>query len=72
MDFAVSLSKIRSGKDSIWVIVDRLTKSAHFLSIKISSTLDTLAKLYVNEIVSSHGVPISIILDRDPKFTSHF
>ena len=56
MGFVVGLSKIRCGKDAIWVIVDRLTKSTHSLPIKISSSLDMLARLYVNKIVSRHGV----------------
>lgn len=49
MDFVVGFPKTRKGNDSIWVIVDRLTKSVHFLSIKISCTLDRLANIYVNE-----------------------
>ena len=58
--------------DSIWVIVDRLTKSAHFLHVKTFYNADKLANLYVNKIVRLHGVPVSIIFDRDPKFTSRF
>ena len=72
MDFVVGLPRTASGKDTIWVIVDRLTKTAHFIPIRISFSLDRLAKLYVNEIVSKHGVPASIISDRDPRFTSRF
>ena len=72
MDFVVGLPRTASGKDAIWVIINRLTKIAHFISIKISFSLDMLAKLYVNEIVSIHGVPVSIISDRDPRFTSRF
>jgi transposase InsO family protein len=56
----------------IWVIVDRLTKSAHFLPIKETDDIEILARLYVKEIVSRHGVPISIISDRDSRFTSRF
>ena len=70
MDFVVSLPKTRNGKDAIWVIVDRLIKSVDFLPIKISSSLDRLARLYVNEIISRLGIPASIISDRDPRFTS--
>ena len=64
----------RSPKDhnAIWVIVDRMTKSAHFLPIQMKYSLDQLAQLYVNEIVRLHGVLASIVLDRDPRFTSHF
>jgi RNase H-like domain found in reverse transcriptase/Reverse transcriptase (RNA-dependent DNA polymerase)/Retroviral aspartyl protease/Integrase zinc binding domain/Retrotransposon gag protein len=72
MDFVVGLPLTLSGHDSIWVIVDRLTKSAHFLPIKINYPLARLAQLYVNEIVRLHGVPESIISDRDPRFTSEF
>ena len=72
MDFVVGLSRTASGRDAIWVIVDRLTKTAHFIPIRISFSLDRLARLYVNEIVSKHGVPASIISDRDPRFTSRF
>ncbi|KAJ9547141.1 hypothetical protein OSB04_019684 [Centaurea solstitialis] len=72
MDFVTKLPKNKKGHDSIWVIVDRLTKSAHFLPIKESFSIDRLAQLYVNEIVMRHGVPISIISDRDSRFTSRF
>ena len=70
IDFIMGLPRIASGKDAIWVIIDRLTKIVHFIPIRISFSLDRLARLYVNEIVSKHGVPISIISDRDPRFTS--
>ena len=72
MDFIVGLPRTENGRDAVWVIIDRLTKSAHFLPVKTSFSLDKLAKLYVNEIVSRHGVPMSIVSDRDPWFTSHF
>ncbi|KAJ9536428.1 hypothetical protein OSB04_un000386 [Centaurea solstitialis] len=72
MDFVTKLPKTKKGHDSIWVIVDRLTKSAHFLPIKESFSIDRLAQLYVDEIVMRHGVPISIISDRDSRFTSRF
>ena len=72
MDFIDGLPRSRSGHSSIWVIVDRLTKSAHFVPIKSSRTASHLAKLYVKEIVRLHGVPSSIVSDRDPLFTSHF
>nr|GEV16006.1 hypothetical protein [Tanacetum cinerariifolium] len=61
-----------SGHDTIWVIVDRLTKSAHFLPIREDYKMERLARLNLNDIVSRHGVPISIILDRDSRFTSRF
>ncbi|KAJ9544459.1 hypothetical protein OSB04_024166 [Centaurea solstitialis] len=72
MDFVTKLPKTKKGHDSIWVIVDRLTKSAHFLPIKESFSIDRLAQLYVDEIVMRHGVPISIISVRDSRFTSRF
>ncbi|EOX99710.1 Uncharacterized protein TCM_008507 [Theobroma cacao] len=58
------------GKDAIWVIVDRLTKSAHFLAVHSSYSIEKLAQLYIDEIVRLHGVPVSIVSDRDPRFTS--
>jgi hypothetical protein len=61
MDFVVGLPKTLSGQDVIWVIVDRLMKSAHFLPIKITDSLDKLTKMYVREIVRLHGVPVSIV-----------
>ncbi|XP_072093102.1 transposon Tf2-1 polyprotein isoform X3 [Arachis hypogaea] len=72
MDFVIGLPKTRSGCDAIWVVVDRLTKSAHFLPIQISCTMEELARMYIKEIVRLHGVPSTIISDRDPRFTSRF
>ncbi|KAJ9566027.1 hypothetical protein OSB04_001993 [Centaurea solstitialis] len=72
MDFVTKLPKTKKGHDTIWVIVDRLTKSAHFLPIKETYSIDKLAQLYVDEIVMRHGVPISIISDSDSRFTSRF
>ncbi|GJU45183.1 putative reverse transcriptase domain-containing protein [Tanacetum coccineum] len=72
MDFVSGLPKTPSGYDSIWVIVDRLTKSAHFLPIKKTDSMEKLMQLYLKEVVCRHGVPISIILDRDSHFTSRF
>ncbi|KAD4981917.1 hypothetical protein E3N88_18588 [Mikania micrantha] len=72
MDFITKLPKTTSGCDTIWVIVDRLTKSAHFLPIKETDKLDKLTRIYLKEVVTRHGVPISIISDRDSRFTSHF
>ena len=70
MNFIVGLLKIANGKDAIWVIIDRLMKTAYFIPIKISFSLDRLTRLYVNEIVRKHGLPTSIISDRDLRFTS--
>ncbi|GKD25390.1 putative reverse transcriptase domain-containing protein [Tanacetum coccineum] len=72
MDFITKLPKMMSGQDSIWVIVDRLTKSAHFLPMKETDSREKLTRQYLKEVVSRHGVPVSIISDRDSKFTSHF
>ncbi|KAL5842189.1 hypothetical protein ACOSQ3_012792 [Xanthoceras sorbifolium] len=72
MDFVTRLPLTRSKHNAIWVIVDRLTKSAHFLSIRTDYSLDRLAELYIREIVKLLGVPASIISDRDPRFTSKF
>ncbi|GKD27894.1 reverse transcriptase domain-containing protein [Tanacetum coccineum] len=70
MDFITKLPKTKSGHDTIWVIVDRLTKSAHFLVMREDYSIEILAKLYIDEIVARHGVPMSIISDRDGRFTS--
>ena len=72
MDFVVGLPRTRVGFDTIWVIVDRLTKSVHFLHIRNKFSLDRLVGLYISEIVRLHGVPISIVSDRDLRFTSQF
>ena len=61
MDFVVGLPRTRAGFDAIWVIVDRLTKSAHFLLVRTKSSLDRLAELYINEIVKLHEVSVSIV-----------
>ncbi|GKA02081.1 hypothetical protein Tco_0674746 [Tanacetum coccineum] len=72
MDFVTKLPKTSSRHDTIWVIVDRLTKSAHFIPTKETDSMESLTRLYINEIVSRNGVPISIISDRDSRFTSRF
>ncbi|GJT39100.1 putative reverse transcriptase domain-containing protein [Tanacetum coccineum] len=72
MDFVTKLPKTSTGQDTIWVIVDRLTKSAHFLPMKETDSMEKLTRQYLKEVVSRHGVPVSIIFDRDSKFTSHF
>nr|GEW12520.1 reverse transcriptase domain-containing protein [Tanacetum cinerariifolium] len=64
MDFVTKLPKTAAGQDTIWVIVDRLTKSAHFLPMREDDTLEKLARQYLKEVVSKHGVPVSIILDQ--------
>jgi len=72
MDFVTHLPKSTRGYDAIWVIVDRLMKCAHFLSINQKLLMDRLEELYVREVVRLHGVPTSIVSDRDPRFTSRF
>ena len=70
MDFISSLPRMQAGNDSVWVIVDRLTKSTHFLPIKMDCSLEKLVEIYVNEVVRLYGIQISIVSDRDPRFTS--
>ena len=72
MDFIVGLPRTSGGYDAIWVVVDRLTKSAHFLPYKTTYSLEEMSQLYINEIVRLHGVPESVISDRDPRYTSKF
>ncbi|GKC29577.1 putative reverse transcriptase domain-containing protein [Tanacetum coccineum] len=72
MDFITKLPKTSNEHDTIWVIVNRLTKSAHFIFTRETDSMETLTRLYIKEIVSRHGVPISIISDRDSHFTSRF
>nr|GEW09679.1 putative reverse transcriptase domain-containing protein [Tanacetum cinerariifolium] len=72
MDFVTKLLRTSNGHDTIWVIVDRLTKSVHFIPTQETKSMDTLTWLYIKEIISHHGVPISIISDRDSHFTSRF
>ncbi|GJR91018.1 putative reverse transcriptase domain-containing protein [Tanacetum coccineum] len=72
MDFITKLPKSSQGFDTIWVIVDRLTKYAHFLQIRENDSLDKLARLYLNRIVARYRIPVSIICDRDERFTSNF
>ena len=66
MDFVSGLPLSPKKKDGIWVIFDRLTKSAYFILVCMDYSLDKLAELYISEIVRLHGVPVSIISDRDP------
>ncbi|GJU18073.1 putative reverse transcriptase domain-containing protein [Tanacetum coccineum] len=72
MNFITKLPRSKSRHDTIWVVVDRLTKSAHFLVIRGDYSMEKLARLYIDEIVARHGVPVSIILDRDGRVTSCF
>ena len=72
MEFVCGLPRSPKIHDAIWVVVDRLTKFAHFIPIRMNYSLDKLAELYINEIVRLHGVPASIVFDRDSRFTSGF
>ena len=65
MDFIVGLPRSSQGMDCIWVIVDRLTKFAHFLPVKTIYNADKLANIYMTKIVRLHGMPVSIVSDRD-------
>ncbi|GJS75444.1 putative reverse transcriptase domain-containing protein [Tanacetum coccineum] len=71
MDLVTGLPKSSSGYDTIWVIVDRLIKSAHFLPIREDYKSEKLVMIYISEIVARHGVPVSIISDRDGRFVSY-
>nr|GFB86741.1 transposon Ty3-I Gag-Pol polyprotein [Tanacetum cinerariifolium] len=72
MDFFTKLPKSSQGYNTIWVIVDRLTKSAIFTPIRETEPMDKLARIYLKEVVTRHGIPVSIISDHDPRFASNF
>ena len=72
MDFVSGLPRNSKGHNAVWVVVDRLMKSAHFLVMKKTDSMSTLSRLYVTEIVKLHGVPLSVVSDRDPHFVSNF
>ena len=72
MDFVVGLPRMAKGYDSIWVIMDRLTKSAHFLPVETRYSTKKYAKLYFDRIVTLHGVPLTIVSDRGSVFVSRF
>nr|GEX82144.1 hypothetical protein [Tanacetum cinerariifolium] len=72
MDFVTKLPKTSTGQDTVWLIVDRLTKSAHFLPMKEIVSMEKLTRQYLKEVVSRYGVPVLIISNRENKFTSHF
>jgi hypothetical protein len=72
MDFVVSLPRSPQGRDAIWVVVDRLTKSAHFIPMKTTNSASELVPLYMKEVIRLHGVPMSIVSDRNSKFVSKF
>ena len=72
MDFVTYFPRTLQGHDAVWVIVDRLMKSAHFLAVRMTFTLERFYRLYIREIFRLHRVPVSIVSDRDPRFTTHF
>nr|GEU45599.1 putative reverse transcriptase domain-containing protein [Tanacetum cinerariifolium] len=72
MDFVTKLPKSSQGYDTIWVIVDRLTKSVIFIPMRETDPLEKMARMYLKEVVARHGIPVSIVYDRDPRFTSNF
>ena len=72
MDFVIWLPRTRSKKNGVWVIMNHFTKSAYFLALKTTNSMNSLAKLYIQESVRLHGIPLSIVSDMDLKFTSQF
>ncbi|GKE71294.1 putative reverse transcriptase domain-containing protein, partial [Tanacetum coccineum] len=72
MDFIMKLPKLSQGYDTIWVIVDRLTKSAIFVPMRQTDLMERLARMYLKEVVTRHGIHVSNICDRDPTFASNF
>ena len=72
MDFVTHLPWTQQKHDAVWVIVDRLTKSAQFLAVRMTFALERFCRLYIREIVRLHGVPVFIVSDRDPRFKAHF
>ncbi|GKC86292.1 putative reverse transcriptase domain-containing protein [Tanacetum coccineum] len=71
MDFVKKLPKSSQGYDIIWVIIDRLTKSAIFTPMRETDSMEKLTRMYLKEVVTRHGIPVSIIYDRDPRFASN-
>ena len=72
MAFVTYLPRTPRWHNAVWVIVDLLTESTHFVAVRMTFTLEEFCQLYIREIVRLHGVPVSIVLDKDPRFTTHF
>ena len=72
MDFVTHFPWIPRRHNAVWVIVDRLTKSTHFIVVWMTFTLEEFYRLYIREIIRLHGLPVSIVSNRDPRFTTHF
>nr|GFA31048.1 reverse transcriptase domain-containing protein [Tanacetum cinerariifolium] len=72
MDFVTKLPRTQIGNNTIWVVVDRLTKSAHFLPMRETDPMDKFARLHLKEVVTTHGISVLIIFNRDPRLTSNF
>ena len=72
MDFVTHFQLTSRGHETVWVIVDQLTKSTHFFTVRMTFNLEEFCRLYIQEIARLHGVLVSIVLDQDPKFTAHF
>ena len=72
IDFLTHFPRTQQKHDSVWVIVDRLTKLAHFLAVRMIFALERFCRLYIRHIVQLHGVPVSVVSDRDLRFTEHF
>ena len=72
MDFGTHLPRTSWKHDAVWVIIDRLTKSAHFLAVRMTFTLEEFCRLYIREIIRLHGVLVFIVSDWDPRFTAHY
>ena len=72
MNFVSGFPWTARGHNAVWVIVDKLTKSAHFLCMKTTDTTETLSQLYIDDIVRFHGVPLSIVSDHDSRFVARF
>ena len=72
MNFMTHLPRTQRRHDAVWVIMDQLTKSAHFLAVRMTFTLEEFCRLYIRELIQVHEVPLSIVSDRDPRLRHTF